>query len=234
MITVARRRVAVAAAVVAVVCIGGCGGSGRSSGQASRNAEPPLSQQKFDLVDEPPINAETRFAAGQLAETRADWESAIRQYEAALKEMPRDERVIHRLAVAYTYTQQFPKAEGMWLRLVDVTGGSADAWNNLAQCYEYARRPTDAENAYRRAVSADGGNVFARTNYGLMLVRTGRVDEGREQMLAVLSPAEMHYNVASVFELQGNKTLARAEYLKALELDPQMADARKRLSAIEK
>lgn len=193
-----------------------------------------MAQQKFDLVAEPPINGETRFAAGQLAETRGDWETAIRQYDQALKASPRDERIIHRLAVAYTMTQQFPEAETMWRRLIEVTNGSADAWNNLAQTYEYAQRPEEAEAAYRKAVSIDGANQFARTNFGLMLVRVGRVQEGREQMLAVLPAAEAHYNVASVMEMQGNKAAAREEFRKALELDPQMTDAQKRLAAIER
>jgi tetratricopeptide (TPR) repeat protein len=219
------------AAVAAAVFATGC--QSKSGGAAGRDNAPPLAQQKFEMVKEPEINGDTRFAAGQLAESRNDYAMAIRQYEGALSDRPKDARVINRLAVAYTMTKQYGKAESMWLRYVQVTDNSAEAWNNLAQCYEYANRPSDAEHAYKSAIAADGRNVYARTNYGLMLVRQGKLDDGREQMLAVLPPAEVHYNVASVLEMQGNKTLARSEYLKALELDPKMSDARKRLAAIE-
>jgi tetratricopeptide (TPR) repeat protein len=209
---------------------GGCQSGSRS---AQRPSEPPLAQQKFDLVAEPAINPDTRLAAGQLAESRNDWAMAIKQYEAAMKDRPHDARVMHRLGVAYTVTRQYAKAESVWLRYVQATDKSADAYNNLAQCYEYAGRPQEAEHAYMAAVAADPSSVFARTNFGLMLARQDRLDEARAQMSSVLPPAEVHYNIASVMELKGQKTLARGEYLKALELDPMMSDARKRLAALD-
>lgn len=227
----ARRAALLIALAVAGFWAPGCNWGGKSNAQ--RPSDPPLAHQKFDLVKEPDINASTRLAAGKLAESRGDWGMAIKQYEAALHAQPRDPRALHHLAAAYTMTGQFDQAESLWLRYIEATGRSADAYNNLAQCYEYAKRPADAEKAYRSAIAADPRNVFARTNFGLMLVREGRVDQGREQMAAVLPPAEVHYNVASVLELQGNKTLARSEYLRALEKDPQMSDARKRLASME-
>ena len=53
-------------------------------------------------------------------------------------------------------------------------------------------------------------------NYGLWLARKDRVDEARAQMSAVLKPAEVHYNIASVLEMQGNKPAAKVEFAKAL------------------
>ena len=46
----------------------------------------------------------------------------------------------------------------------------------------------------------------------------------------MLTPAEAHYDVASVCEEMGNKSDAKAEYQKALELDPKLGDARQRLA----
>lgn len=215
--------------VSAAAVVGGC----HQSNHAQRPTAPPMAQQKFDLVKEPEINPETRFAAGQLAESRGDWDLAIRQYEAALREQPDDQRAQHRLAFSHTMARQFDRAEQAWLRYAQLTHNSADAYNNLAQCYEFADRPADAERAYRSAISVDPRNAFARTNYGLMLVRLGRIDDGRAQMASVLPPAEVHYNVASVLELQGKKPQARAEYVRALELDPQLGDARKRLAKLD-
>ncbi|MDW8262995.1 MAG: tetratricopeptide repeat protein, partial [Phycisphaerales bacterium] len=75
-------------------------------------------------------------------------------------------------------------------------------------------------------------SVICRTNYGLLLLRLGRVEEGCKQMEAVLPPAEVRYNVASMLELQNRKAEARIEFEKALKLDPNLQDARKRLAQL--
>ena len=59
-------------------------------------------------------------------------------------------------------------------------------------------RYDEAETAYLRGIERDPKNVPCRTNYGLMLARLGRTAEGTLQLQAVLTPAEVHYNLASV------------------------------------
>ena len=66
-----------------------------------------------------------------------------------------------------------------------------------------------------------------------MLARLGRTAEATLQLQAVLSPADVHYNLASVLEHQGRKEAAKAEYRKALEPDPTLDDAQTRLSALQ-
>ena len=66
-----------------------------------------------------------------------------------------------------------------------------------------------------------------------MLVRRGRAGEGKLQLGAVLKPAEVHYNLGSLYESQGRKEQAKAEYRQALQLDPQFSEATTRLNALE-
>jgi tetratricopeptide (TPR) repeat protein len=65
-----------------------------------------------------------------------------------------------------------------------------------------------------------------------MLARLGRTAEATLQLQAVLTPGEVHYNLASVLEHQGRREAAKMEYQRALELDPDLADARQRLTAL--
>jgi Flp pilus assembly protein TadD len=69
-------------------------------------------------------------------------------------------------------------------------------------------------------------------NYGLMLARHGRINEGILQLQAVLTDAEVHYNLAGVYELANRKEQARVEYQQALELDPNMIEAKAKLAQL--
>lgn len=208
----------------------GCGSTGQNAAQREPSMIP---QHKFELAKEPPINAESRFAAGGLAESRGDWQRAITQYEESLKLRPDNVETIGRLSVCYAMMRQPEQAIHFGERAVQLSGGSPNAWNNLAQCQEYAEKLQDAEASYRQGIEKDPKNKLCRINLGLLLVRQGRVDEGREQMSAVLPPAEVHFNVASVFELQKKPAEAKAEYQRAIALDPKLTDAKKRLAKIE-
>ena len=66
-----------------------------------------------------------------------------------------------------------------------------------------------------------------------MLARNGRTPEAIQQLAVVLNPAEVQYNLASVYEQLGRKDEAREEYQKALELDPKLWEAQSRLSKLE-
>ncbi len=183
-----------------------------------------------DKVNQPTINANTHFSAGQLAESRGNVPAAMEQYKIALKMSPDYQPAIYRMAVLYTTQKDFNNGMSMWTRYVKVTDGSAGAYSNLALCEEYAGRPEQAEADYRRGVKADSHNEACRVNYGLMLARHDRIGEATVQLQAVLPQAEVHYNLAVVYEGKGRKEQARMEYEKAVALNPEMTDARARLA----
>lgn len=187
----------------------------------------------FDTIKDPPFTAHTRFAAGQLAESQGAIPMAIEQYKAALKLDPKHQPSLYRLGVLYAQNHQFDLAISSWKQYVKATGDSATAMGNLAFCYELAGRTSDAENAYKAGIQKEPANQSCRVNFGLMLARQGRVDEAKTQWAAVLKPAEVHYNLASVYEQLGRKDDAKSEYEKALELNPEFWEAQTRLSRLE-
>lgn len=186
----------------------------------------------FESVKEPPINANTHFAAGQLAESHQDYAVAIAQYKDALAEQPSLNLALFRLGYVYAETKQYPQAIETWKRYVKATNGSAAAYSNLAFCEELAGNPGAAEADYQKGITVDPKNQACRVNYGLMLARHNRMNEAIIQLQSVLSPAEVHYNLAGVYATQGRKALAKAEYQKASELDPNLLDAKTRLAQL--
>ncbi|HEY8667404.1 MAG TPA: tetratricopeptide repeat protein, partial [Tepidisphaeraceae bacterium] len=186
----------------------------------------------WDTKD-PAFTAETRFAAGQLAESQENFDGALHQYEAALKIDPKHMPSLYRSGVLYSQTKRYPQAIEMWKRYVAANNGSAIACSNLGFCYELAGNPNEAEIAYKKGVAKDPENRSCRVNYGLMLARHGRISEATLQLQSVLTEAEVHYNLASIYEQQGRKEAAKAEYRQAIQLDPSMQDAQMKLSALQ-
>jgi tetratricopeptide (TPR) repeat protein len=190
-------------------------------------------RSQFDNVKDPPLNADTRYAAGQLAESQNNPQLAIKQYNECVKANPNHTLALYRLGVCYSQLKQFQQAIETWNNYIKVTKGAATGYSNLGFCYELAGQREDAENAYKKGIQKDPYNQACRVNYGLMLARTGKTSEAINQLQVVLSPAEVRYNIGSVYEQLGRKEQAKAEYKKALELDPNLVDAQTKLTALQ-
>ena len=203
------------------------------SEQEAKDQAARVPQDKFEASDDPPFNAETRFAAGQLAESQGDYNVAIIQYREALKIDPNHQPTLFRLGAAYTQKKKFDEAIAAWQSYLKVTKNAPAAYNNLAFCYETAGRTAEAEQTYKAGISKDPTDPACRINYGLMLARQGRTDEATAQLASALTPAEVQYNLGSVAEQAGKKDQAKAYYMKALELDPKLTDAKSRLARLK-
>lgn len=187
----------------------------------------------FDKVKDPKINADTYFAAGQLQESQGQRGAAIEQYRNVLKINDEHHGALYRLGVLYATMRKYDDAIATWKRYINVTHHSAVGYSNLGFSYELAGNPAEAERAYLTGIERDSDSAPCRINYGLMLTRHSRIKEGIAQMQPVLSEAEIHFNIGSVHEGFGRKALARAEYAKALKIDPKLRDASLRLQKLD-
>ena len=193
---------------------------------------PPSPSDHFEQAKEPRINARTHFAAGQLAEGEGRLPQAIEQYELTLQRDPKYINALYRLGVVYTKLKEYPHAIEAWDRYIQSSGGSATAYSNLGFCHELSGDAAAAEQAYKRGIARDPKNAPCRVNYGLMLARRGKAQQALDQLLAVLPPAQAHYDLASVYEITDRKDDARQEYRKALQIDPDLQDAKAKLVAL--
>lgn len=221
------------AASLTALILGGCAGNPSSNSQATiANQDQPSPSQIKD-VDAPPISAETRFAAGQLAESRGDFGAAETQYKDVIKSDKKHARALYRLGCVYSVQRKFPQAIATWKQYLKLTNESAFAYSNLAFTEELAGLPQQAEVDYQHGIAKDPTNEPCRVNFGMMLARHGRIGEAELQLQAVLSKAEVHYNLAAVYELQHRKELAKLEYQKSLDADPTFVDAKEKLASLD-
>lgn len=232
----------VLAAALAVGALAGCnttsphtsaaqGGKPRMTANAA--ATPREEDRQWDRAGNTPINADTHFAAGQLAEAQGSTDRALDQYQRALRLNPRHANAHFRRGVIYTRQKNYDAALRSWNGYLKATGGSAGAYANLGFCHEVAGRGPQAETAYLAGIRADPRNAACRVNYGLWLARREKYNEAATQMRAVLSEAETHYNLASIYEQKGRREQAKVEYQKAVALDPLMREAQARLDEME-
>jgi Tfp pilus assembly protein PilF len=52
------------------------------------------------------------------------------------------------------------------------------------------------------------------------------------QLQTVLTQAEVHFNLAAVYELEHRPEMAKIEYKQALALDPNFKDAKEKLASL--
>jgi tetratricopeptide (TPR) repeat protein len=206
--------------------------AGGRTWMAGGGANKPVQRDEFERSGDSPVNADTFFAAGQLAETQDAGPKAEEAYKKALALDPKHQGALFRMGVLYSKEKKYGEAIEAWKSYVKATNGDAAGYANLGFCYELAGRSEDAEAAYLAGVRKDPMNAPCRVNYGLMLARHGRFNEAVLEMQQVLSEAEVHYNLAAVYEGMGRKEQAKVEYKKALAADPQMTDAQAKLDAI--
>ena len=94
------------------------------------------------------------------------------------------------------------------------------------------RDPIAAEADYKAGIAKEPKNGPCRINYGLMLARHGRIGESVVQLQTVLTPSEVHFNIACVYEFEHRPEMAKIEYREALALDPNFKDAKEKLSSL--
>jgi tetratricopeptide (TPR) repeat protein len=216
-----------------VALLAGCGNKNKDRSSQTAEQQAQRDPDQFENSGDPPLNANTRYAAGQLAESMGDLNRAASQYREALKLDPKHRDAVFRLGSVLTQQRQYPEAIRTWQHYIEMTNHAPAAYNNLAYTYEVAGQVAQAEATYRQCIERDPSQQACRLNYGRMLARHNRIDEAVAQFSTVLKPAEVSYNLGTVFEQQRKVEQAKAYYQQALEQDPNLGDAKARLAALK-
>ncbi len=171
---------------------------------------------------------------GQVCQADNKTDDAAKKYEAALRQDPKNATALHELAALRTTQKKYEVATPLWRRYVEATNGSADAWNDMAYCQDLAGWAAPTEGSYLKALEANPNHRRAHINYGLFLARHDRCPEAICQLQLALPPAQAHYDLGIALDEVGKASQARAEYRKALKLQPEFpeADARLRQSVM--
>ncbi len=190
-------------------------------------------EANLPVAKDPPLTANTRFAAGQVAESQGDADAAIHQYNKALDIDPKHLPSLYRLGVIAAEQKNYSESISIWKQYITASNDAPEGYGNLGYAYELNNQPDLAEATYKKGIEKDFRNPSCRTNYGLMLARRNKIPEAIKMWNPVLSDAEIHYDLAGIYAQNGRKQEAKAEYQRALACDPKLIDAKSRLSEID-
>src|SRR5687768_18405457 len=121
------------ALLLIVALLAGCGSGNKKKDRSDAPArDGQRDPDQFEKSGDPPLNANTRFAAGQLAESMGDLNRAVQQYREAIKLDPKHRDAVFRLGSVLTQQRQYPEAIKTWEQYIEMTNHAPAAYNNLA------------------------------------------------------------------------------------------------------
>jgi tetratricopeptide (TPR) repeat protein len=147
---------------------------------------------------------EARVSRGVALLQLGRLEEARQQLEPAYRESPYDEVCANALGVIALARRDYPAAERYFQDSVKVYADFGDGWNNLGRTYQEMGRYQQALVPFSRAVELAPANAVFHHNYGLALGQTGHLAE------------------------------ARAEFERALVLQPNFASAQQALQMVRR
>lgn len=225
-----RRRVAVAAAVVAVLIAYGVR-------TVRRNADWATEASIFEAtVRDSPSSFRALSNLGRVYLEAGDPERALARLTQALARAstPREEAIVHaNRALAHSLSGRHADAVREYRRAIDLKGADAQIYTNLAGTYLAMGRVDEAKHALEEAIATDPDYAAAYNNLGVVLEQTGDRERAREAYLHAIridpDSMEAYVGLGDLQLADGRADLAEGSFRAALRLRPDSAEVRERL-----
>jgi Flp pilus assembly protein TadD len=191
-------------------------------------ANPPLRTSKAkDSAGLPPKEAaEACIATAKELAANGHGKEAILLFERA-RQLNRGERQVSRyLAVLYDQQGNDVRALAEYEKALKLSPGDADLLNDLGYYYYRRRDWTKAEEQFRKAIAQAPDHERAWVNLGLALGEQRRIQDAFDAFAKVLGPAAAHSNVGVILASHDRPAEARVAFQKALDLQPDLPQAR--------
>ena len=178
----------------------------------------------------PTIKAETFLATGQLVESQGNFIQAAKLYQRACLTRLDYVAAWNRLGIVCDKLGRYKQAEESFNQGLKWAPKAAFLHNNLGFSYLLAGNYSQAETSLRQALELRGKFQRARVNLGLALAKQGQFDEALSEFEKALPQAQAYYNMGYVHRQAGQWQKAAGCYKLALELDPDLGEAKTSLA----
>ncbi len=184
-------------------------------------------------VDDRLLAPDERFARGIFHESRADWERALADYQAAAgADAPRRAAALVRTGNVWLRMNRPEEAEAAYRAAIRAAPESAQAYNNLAMLLaETGGRADEAVRLARNALALDPANPRVLDTLGYALYKNGQPREaadvlerarGRARWLPAPVQAEIAVHLVRAHVANGYTHLAREVLRDAVRLAPEV------------
>lgn len=186
------------------------------------------------------------YEAGEKALEAGDWAAAARHFRTVVLADPYNAPARTNLGFAYARRGELMAALSEFEQVVSLSPEDPLSYNNLAYLYIDSEIDLDRGLAMsQHAVKLAPGNPAFRDTLGWGYFRQGKLEEARDELEEALRQLEagarvppreqalFHYHLGEVYASLGRAEAAREQYRRALELDPELAEAREGLKRLE-
>ena len=176
-----------------------------------------------------PDNVIVRKYLGIGFAEKGDPESAVREFEAALRFEPNDTRTLYNIAGMQARQGRIDEAIEYYNRVLKLKPGDADTCVAIASIRAARGEFERAIDSYREGLKYNSGDAEMRSGLGLMLLQLNRVDEGiteLEQSVKIKADSAAYCNLGLAWAQKGRLNRAMECYAKSIQLKPDNAKAR--------
>jgi Flp pilus assembly protein TadD len=204
-------------ALLPTLCLIGCQGSSNSPvGQSAKPASAPS-----DLA--------TKFSVARIREQEGKLSSASTMLQELCAADPENADYAHRYGIVLSQLGDFE--EGLrWLSTADaLSPNNSKIMNDLGYACLMTGKSEQAKQVFATALELDPQNFRAVNNLALAHGYVGEFDTAYEMFLRTMTEAEAMSNLGYVAVQAGNKDFATQCYSRALDIDPDMKEAKQGL-----
>jgi tetratricopeptide (TPR) repeat protein len=157
------------------------------------------------------------------------YDDARLYFQEALKIDPKYRDAVQGLARVYARMDDYEHALAVYQKAIEKTPQDHGLWFDMGMCYSRKKELAKALPCFQKALELDPENRPYMKQLGFTLARLGQTEQSLALLTRAMGPALAHYNLARMMEHMGQPDNARRHLQLALQLNPNLEQARELL-----
>jgi len=181
------------------------------------------------IIAQQPDNYLARNKLGVTLFAAKNWQPAIEQFQAAIKQAPDYLDGWYNLGLTFTKQTNLTQAVKTWLQLLEIAPEHAAARFHLGCCYMLQNQYALAENMFNIIIQKQPSHPESQHNLATCYLKQGAFKEARQHYLIALDlnpdDIDILFNLGVIAEKQNDLDLAIRYYQKLLQINPDFFSA---------